>query len=352
MPAGDDGHAREIPPDHGRRVEKMKLLAAVAVVALAPAAHAAPAYYSETCGSSVLTVGTYSKDRDISVHAAYDNGAWRVVHTLSNGHVYDRGVQYAMSDATVVGADGLVYAKWVGTLRRNPAIMMAGQLAMVGNVPHYLETMVKDGQTIMASDAVCSFDGSSAPVARAAPYEPGHTLNCDSCGAGIAPPAPAPVAPQPVHSGGATQPHVQTITLGVPFTEGVPAVSVATAGLVVPIIADPNGQVVTVALGSIPINMVLDTGASLVSIDSVLADKLIARGEAVEGVGEPSTFADGRTENNRTITINQLTMGGHAIYGVKAFVGGTSAMPLLGTNVLNRFGKFSVDTVGKLLVLG
>ena len=29
-----------------------------------------------------------------------------------------------------------------------------------------------------------------------------------------------------------------------------------------------------------------------------------------------------KVQNNRTITINQLTMGGRAIYGVKAFVSG------------------------------
>ena len=36
---------------------------------------------------------------------------------------------------------------------------------MEGAVPHYTETMTKDGQTIMASDATCSFNGAApAPV--------------------------------------------------------------------------------------------------------------------------------------------------------------------------------------------
>jgi hypothetical protein len=143
------------------------------------------------------------------------------------------------------------------------------------------------------------------------------------------------------------------IRWGVPFAGGPLSLPPATAGLVVPLPPpDAAGQIIPVALGAIPIIMVVDTGSSLVSIDSVLADKLIARGEAVEGVGMESTLADGSTANNRVITINQLTIAGHAIYGVKAFVGGPKAMPLLGINVLNYFGKFSVDTVHKQLVLG
>ena len=49
-------------------------------------------------------MGTYSRDRDVSVHAVYDHGYWRVQHTLSNGHVYDRGVQYSINDARARGA--------------------------------------------------------------------------------------------------------------------------------------------------------------------------------------------------------------------------------------------------------
>jgi|SRR5580704_5891325 hypothetical protein len=62
---------------------------------------AAPvATYDVTCGSSILTVGTYSRDRDVSVSVVYDHGDWRVVHTLSNGHVYERGEQYDLADAS------------------------------------------------------------------------------------------------------------------------------------------------------------------------------------------------------------------------------------------------------------
>jgi hypothetical protein len=141
---------------------KALLLASVAMLALSNVAHAADVYYSETCGSSVLNVGTYSRDRDVSVHAVYDHGYWRVQHTLSNGHVYDRSVQYAINDETYVTGQG-VFTFWHGELRRNPAIAMTGQLGTRGSTLTYSETMTKNGVIVMQSEAVCTFDGAPPP---------------------------------------------------------------------------------------------------------------------------------------------------------------------------------------------
>jgi hypothetical protein len=329
----------------------MNCAAACAIVAgftlAAPHAHA-----GLVCPAPTQTVGKTGQDFVVSSTVVYDaNKVWSITHNLSHGGVVQREVQYNIHDTSDASK-----VSWTGTLYRNPDLFMVGESKPIDDQHATYEERIykktgKGGDTLVAaSRAVCTFDRSVGAAAAVAPtpttfrQAPGMGPVIDHPGAAAASIPADDVTTQPTSA--------QTVTFGVPYAEGVPAVPVATAGLVVPIVVNPAGQALSVALGSIPIIMVLDTGASLVSIDSVLADKLVARGEAVEGVAETSTLADGRVQNNRTITINQLTMGGRAIYGVKAFVGGPNAMPLLGTNVLNRFGKFSVDTVGRQLVLG
>ena len=90
----------------------------------------------------------------------YDHGAWRVVHTLSSGHVYERGVQYDLRDATASFNDGSTKPTWIGVLRRNSSISMTGSLGMRGATLTYDETMTQNGQIIMASELTCRLDGS------------------------------------------------------------------------------------------------------------------------------------------------------------------------------------------------
>jgi hypothetical protein len=118
----------------------------------------------------------------VRVSVVYDHGAWRVVHTLSNGHVYERGVQYELGDATTSFNDGSTKPTWTGVLRRNSSISMTGSLGMRGATLTYDETMVQGGQTIMASEATCRLDGApplsyAPPPAAAAPQRaPGRRL--------------------------------------------------------------------------------------------------------------------------------------------------------------------------------
>jgi hypothetical protein len=103
-----------------------KLLAAAllstSLVGVSLPAHAAPfATYDVSCGASVLIIGTYSPNRDVNVSVVYDHGSWRVVHTLNNGDVYERGVQYDIADTS--NASQLM---WAGTLRRNGPAEIAG----------------------------------------------------------------------------------------------------------------------------------------------------------------------------------------------------------------------------------
>jgi clan AA aspartic protease (TIGR02281 family) len=277
---------------------KALLLASVAMLALSNVAHAADVYYSETCGSSVLNVGTYSRDRDVSVHAVYDHGYWRVLHTLSNGHVYDRGVQYSIDDATVADDRNMFYPQWDGTLNRNPAIKMVGKLFMQGNVANYSETMTKNGQIIMASDAVCEFDGAS--------------------------PAPAPTyASAPTYA-----PALDRLPVSISGNQAHAAVSV----------------------GTLPIIMLVDTGCTNMSVIQNIADQLLASGQARRGEDVQSTIADGSTHTEASIVINSVTIGGHVLSNVPAAVAPNGAEMLLGFNVLNRVsGKFAINVANSTL---
>jgi len=64
------------------------------------------------------------------------------------------------------------------------------------------------------------------------------------------------------------------------------------------------------------------------------------------------SLADGSTRMERMININKLTIGGHTLFNIKASVGPDESTPLLGIDVLNRFGKFSIDPGKRQLILG
>ena len=124
--------------------------------------------------------------------------------------------------------------------------------------------------------------------------------------------------------------------------------------LVVPIISDGiGGHKVDVTLGiGTPETMLIDTGATIVSLPQDIADQLISIGDAVVITEGRFTTADGTTSTQNIIDIGRFTIGGRTIYHVKAGVGPIGSMMLLGTNVLNRFGKYTVDPTNNQLILG
>ena len=65
-----------------------------------------------------------------------------------------------------------------------------------------------------------------------------------------------------------------------------------------------------------------------------------------------SRLANGEMLKDRLINIKQLTIGGHTIYSVRALVGTNNSGSLLGIDILNRFGKFSIDIPHNQLTLG
>lgn len=267
---------------------KPLLLASVAALALSNVAHA-DNYYSATCGASILSVGTYSKDRDVRVSVVYDHGAWRVVHTLSNGHVYERGVQYDLRDQTSSFNDGTTKPTWTGVLRRNSSISMTGSLGMRGATLTYDETMVQGGQTILASEATCTLDRSSQP------------------------PAPPPVV-----------------------TAYAPAATDR-----VPVSVINNQAHIAVSLRSLPVPMLVDTGCTYMTVTQNIANQLLASGQATRGEDIQTTLADGSTHANATVVISSMAIGGHVLSNVPAGVSPNGAEMLLGSNVLNRVSRKS-----------
>jgi clan AA aspartic protease (TIGR02281 family) len=147
------------------------------------------------------------------------------------------------------------------------------------------------------------------------------------------PPSTTALAPEPTP----TQP-----------TQSTPSI------LVVPITSDGvGGHKVDVTLGiGTPETMLIDTGATIVSLPQDIADQLISIGDAVVITEGRFTTADGTTSTQNIIDIGRFTIGGRTIYHVKAGVGPIGSMMLLGTNVLNRFGKYSVDPANNQLILG
>ena len=137
-------------------------------------------------------------------------------------------------------------------------------------------------------------------------------------------------------------------------TAYAPEFAPQSSGLVVPLTTDGiGGHTVNVILGiNTPATMLIDTGATVVSLSKDIADQLISIGDAVVITTANFTIADGTTSTQNVIDIGRFTIGGRTLYHVKAGVGPVGSMMLLGTNVLNRFGKYSIDSANNQLILG
>ena len=98
--------------------------------------------------------------------------------------------------------------------------------------------------------------------------------------------------------------------------------------------------------------MLIDTGATIVSLPQDIADQLVSIGDAVVITEGRFTTADGTTSTQNIIDIGRFTIGGRTIYHIRAGVGPIGSMMLLGTNVRNRFGKYTVDPTNNQLILG
>jgi hypothetical protein len=123
----------------------------------------------------------------------------------------------------------------------------------------------------------------------------------------------------------------------------------------IPLTRDGSMYRVPVTLeGRLVRTFILDTGAGEVQISSELARVLFPRGSVQPTYLADGTYrmADGRIVRNRRIRIASLRVGDRELGDVAASIGGPGASLLLGQNVLDRLGAWTVDGRRAVLVLG
>jgi hypothetical protein len=162
---------------------------------------------------------------------------------------------------------------------------MTGSLGMRGATLTYDETMVQGGQTILASEATCSFDG--------APPAPSY-----------APPPAAVYAPRPQ----ATSNQVF-----------VPLNSASSA----------RSQAVNVTVGSTPVSMTIDSGCDTMALSPAFAEQLIAQGEASVIGTVNLSLAASQHQVGRKLIVDRVQIGDRVLTDVLANDGGADDSMLL-----------------------
>ena len=99
---------------------------------------------------------------------------------------------------------------------------------------------------------------------------------------------------------------------------------------------------------------IVDTGAGEVQVSTDVLRALFPRGSAppVYLPGGTYRLADGRMVHDRRFLIPSLRIGDHEFRQVAASIGGPDAPLLLGQNVLDRLGTWSIDGRRSVLLLG
>jgi predicted aspartyl protease len=272
---------------------KKLLLAAVATLAVSSAAHA-----TYLCDKPTQLVGKSGTNPVVSTRVGVDTETkhWFVFHTLRDGTVIDRRLQYNMQFIPErPGAD----FGWSGFSTRNKDLWMFGAVrpsSQDGSTITYVEELhdqAHGNRLVMQSSAQCSAENA----------------------------APAPAAPTYSPGGGDA----------VPFT------------------MVNGGMHVRVNLPGYWADMLVDTGANISAIDAGLADALIAASNATELEPTTVTLAGGRVESRRMINVNSLTISSHTLYNVKMLVHPSGSEQLLSLSVLNAIGKCTIDSVNQQL---
>jgi len=106
--------------------------------------------------------------------------------------------------------------------------------------------------------------------------------------------------------------------------------------------------------GVLPLNFLIDSGASDVSIPADVALTLVRTGtlQPTDFIGTQTyTLADGSTVPSPTFVIRSLKVGDQVIRNVKATITNVNGDLLLGESFLRRFNSWSIDNSRQVLVL-
>jgi hypothetical protein len=311
------------------------LVVVVAISATIPA----PAYAVDiNCSAPLVVFGDArpGPGSSVGVRVAVDeNGlGWQVFHDLRDGRVISRVDQYAVVDMR----NPANYSKpgfhrdtsWLGILQSNRNLMMEGRLYDRDGGVYYSEKLTDfkfnpQGDVRMMSTAYCGPDPGGAIWARA-----------NSSTWGAPPPAAVALAPPPP-----------------PVSAPVP-VATSSGGNSVPILIANGGAQVAVTLGDYPIPqaMIIDTGASIMSIPRSLAAELFSRGIATADGTTNMCIADGSCSARIRFWISRVTIGSHVIEHVEGAVAPDGASMLLPFSVITSAGRATIDTQKALLIFG
>jgi predicted aspartyl protease len=96
--------------------------------------------------------------------------------------------------------------------------------------------------------------------------------------------------------------------------------------------------------------MLVDTGATGMTVSESIADSLIANGQATEAAAEMVGLAGGVKREFRQVDISSVTVGGHVVTNVHAGVVPDGSDMLLGLGVLAKVsGKFAINVANSTL---
>jgi gag-polyprotein putative aspartyl protease len=252
------------------------------------------------CGGFTYFVGSGAPNPrdyvDIDVSRA---NSWSVVYTLADGSVHSRNDQYVVGDRS--DAQNLV---WGGSFNKNPKLYMIGALWIdnqkrVTYTERLFDRSLGD-KVVMQQSALC----------------------------GGNPNKPTPVSAQaPVTAHGGPD--------------------------VVGLVSNGRAAAVKVYFGDHSTVMMIDTGASSMSLTPEFANELVQAGLAhYTGQSVQVTLANGGQESEREIIVDRVTIGQHTLANVEATITGAGGVMLLPFPVLNQMGKFTIDTRNNLLTFG
>jgi aspartyl protease family protein len=120
------------------------------------------------------------------------------------------------------------------------------------------------------------------------------------------------------------------------------------------LIYDGNISTLTVNIGGIIVTMILDSGASDVSISQDVENNLLERGIITkESYLEPGLYklADGSVVTSKRLKVPYLKVGGFEVKNVICSVSPTGNVLLLGKSFLDMFTKWSIDNSKHILIL-
>ena len=241
-----------------------------------------------------------------------DNGDWSVVHTIVNGQVVTRGLQYTMTDDPVNARRTGVVAMWGGPLARNPNLYMFGRIWSANGTQHYSERLydrAHNNKVVMEVDAVC--------------HPSSYTTFVQS--------PPPSATPSPPFS---------------PPTGGSETVKMVSDGGTFKVPVTINGQ--------LTLKFVVDSGAADVSVPADVVLTLL-RTETITDADflDKQTYqlADGSTVPSQRFVIRTLKIGDKTLENVVGSIAPVAGSLLLGQSFLSRFKSWSIDNQSRALIL-